>query len=587
MVNQSYLKSIRRSPIYKYGFEIPRSVKHAHELDAKNGNTRWGDAIRTEISQIVEYETFDDRGKGTKVPNAYKLIRCHFVFDVKHDGRHKARYVAGGHLTDPPLESVYSGVVSLRSLRLVIFLSELNSLQLYAADVGNAYLEAKTREHVCIIGGPEFHDVGLEGHLLIIVRALYGLKTSGARWHDRFADTLRNEGFTPCKADSDVWMRKTTGIIESHHLYEYICVYVDDLAMAMQDPAAFCEILKNKYNYKLKGDGPLKYHLGCDFDREPDGTFCYGPFKYVGKMLETYERVFGEKPTGYSSPLEKGDHPELDLSPELDDNGRALYMSLVGQCQWLISLGRFDISCALMTLSRFRAAPREGHMKRIKRVFGYLKQYPKGALRVRVGVPDYTALPKPTYDWTSVYGDTSDELPYDMPEPLGKAVLTTSYVDANLYHDYLTGRSVTGVLHLVNQTPVDWYCKRQATVETATYGSEFNAARTATEQIMDLRYTLRMLGVPIVHSYMFGDNKSVVLNSTVPHSQLNKRHNALAYHRVREAIAAGILQFFHIDGKKNPADIISKHCGHLDAWPHIKPLLFWRGETTVIPDKGE
>jgi hypothetical protein len=174
-----------------------------------------------------------------------------------------------------------------------------------------------------------------------------------------------------------------------------------------------------------------------------------------------------------------------------------------------------------------------------------------------------------------------------MPEPLGKAVLTTSYVDANLYHDFLMGRSVTGVLHLVNQTPVDWYCKRQATVETATYGSEFNAARTATEQIMDLCYTLRMLGVPVVHSYMFGGNKSVVLHSTVPHSQLNKRHNALAYHRVREAIAADILRFFHIAGKKNPADILSKHCGHLEAWPHIKPLLFWHGETTIIPDKGE
>jgi hypothetical protein len=120
-------------------------------------------------------------------------------------------------------------------------------------------------------------------------------------------------------------MRKTTGIMNTTSLYEYICVYVDDLAMAMQDPAAFCEILKTKYNFKLKGDGPLKYHVG--------------PFRYVGKMLETYERVFGEKPAGYSSPLEKGDHPELDLSPELDDNGRALYMSLVGQCQWLISLG--------------------------------------------------------------------------------------------------------------------------------------------------------------------------------------------------------------------------------------------------------
>jgi hypothetical protein len=180
-----------------------------------------------------------------------------------------------------------------------------------------------------------------------------------------------------------------------------------------------------------------------------------------------------------------------------------------------------------------------------------------------------------------------EELPFDMPPPLGKPVITTTYVDANLYHDYLTGRSVTGALHLVNQTPIDWYCKRQATVETATYGSEFNAARTATEQVMDMRYTLRMLGVPVIDSYMFGDNKSVHTNSTVPHSQLNKRHNALAYHRVREAIAAGVLKFFHIDGKKNPADVLSKHCGHTEAWPHLKYLLFWRGDTSETPDKGE
>jgi hypothetical protein len=104
---------------------------------------------------------------------------------------------------------------------------------------------------------------------------------------------------------------------------------------------------------------------------------------------------------------------------------------------------------------------------------------------------------------------------------------------------------------------------------------------------MDLQYTLRMLGVPVIDSLMFGDNKSVLTNSTVPHSQLNKRHNALAYHRVREAIASGIMRFFHIDGKKNPSDILSKHCGHPEAWPHVKALLFWRGETSEIPDKGE
>ena len=104
---------------------------------------------------------------------------------------------------------------------------------------------------------------------------------------------------------------------------------------------------------------------------------------------------------------------------------------------------------------------------------------------------------------------------------------------------------------------------------------------------MDMRYTFCMIGVPVSDSYKFGDNQSVLTNSSVPHSQLNKRHNALAYHKVREAIVAAVMKFFKIDGKKNPSDILSKHCGHPEAWSHIKTFLFWRGETSVIPDKGE
>ena len=162
MVNQARLKSIRRSTVYKYGFEVARTHAHAMQLDAASGNTKWKDAINTELAQIIEYGTFDDKGKGAKVPTDYKLIRCHSVFDVKHDGWLKARYAAGGHLTDPPPDSVYSGLVSLCSLRLMIFLAELNGLHLYTVDVDNAYLGAKTREKVCVYGGPEFWDLGLE-----------------------------------------------------------------------------------------------------------------------------------------------------------------------------------------------------------------------------------------------------------------------------------------------------------------------------------------------------------------------------------------------------------------------------------------
>ena len=133
----------------------------------------------------------------------------------------------------------------------------------------------------------------------------------------------------------------------------------------------------------------------------------------------------------------------------------------------------------------------------------------------------------------SVYGDIHEELPAGMPEPKGKSVRLTTYVDANLMHCLLTGRSMTGILHLLNQTPLIWFAKRQPTVETATYGSEFVAARQAVEQVMDLRYSLRMMGVPLDGpAWMFGDNASVITSSNIPHSSLNKRHNALSYHRV-------------------------------------------------------
>ena len=215
---------------------------------------------------------------------------------------------------------------------------------------------------------------------------------------------------------------------------------------------------------------------------------------------------------------------------------------MIGQLQWAVTLGRYDILEQVMSMSRFRLAPKNGHLERMKWLYGYLANQ-TFAIRYRAEEPDYCHLTKQEYEWTrTVYGNVKEEIPKDIPKPLGKRVITTTFLDANLLHDVVTGNSVTAVLQLVNTTPTDWFWKRQATVETATHGSEFVAAKTATEQIMDLRNTLRYLGVPIINmAYMFGDNKSVVTSSTTPQSILNKRHNMLSYHGVREAIAAKIL----------------------------------------------
>ena len=304
-------------------------------------------------------------------------------------------------------------------------------------------------------------------------------------------------------------------------------------------------------------------------------------------MVASYEQMFGEKPNlNIHAPIKKGDHPELDDSELLDPDRTQKYQSLIGSLQWAISLGRLDIQTAIMTLSGFRSAPRRGHLMRLRHVCGYLTKMKHAAIRFRTHEPDYSDLPENHYSWKSIYGNVAEIIPDDAPPPLGKRVTLTHYVDANLFHDALTGCSVTGILHFVNATPIDWYSKKQATVQTATYGSEFVAARTCVEQIIDLRTTLHYLRVPINEkSYMFGDNESVVNSSTTPTAKLHKRHTALAFHRVREAIASKFLEYHFIPGADNPADILSKFWAYANVWLVLQALLFWQGDTANIKKK--
>ena len=310
--------------------------------------------------------------------------------------------------------------------------------------------------------------------------------------------------------------------------------------------------------------------------------------------MEEFKRMFGEYPSRrVSSPLEKGDHPELDTSDLLDEDGIRMYQSLIGTLQWTISLGRFDVATAVMSMSSFRVAPRKGHLERLKRVCGYLYKFKDGCIRVRTGIPDYSDLPAKEYDWErTVYGKSREVLPDDAPAAKGKRVVITVYKDANLNHDLTTGKAVSGILTFINQTPIDWYTKKQATVETATYGSEFASAKTAVQQIAALRTTLRYLGVPVGGpTFLFGDNESVVKSGSIPHSLLHKRHHALAYHKVREAIASKMVAFYHLPGVINPADILSKHWGHSCLYHQLlKPILFYYGDTldllehTIVAD---
>ena len=203
--------------------------------------------------------------------------------------------------------------------------------------------------------------------------------------------------------------------------------------------------------------------------------------------------------------------------------------------------------------------PRQAHMHAMRRVFGYLKQNYKFSIDYDVDEPDFSKYKIEEYDWFPLYGNVKEEEPYGMPVAKGKSVVTSGFFDSSHASCLMTRRSTTCVLLFVNGTIIRWYSKRQNCVETSTYGSEIVAGRIAVDLAVELRYNLRMLGAPVKGTtVLFGDNKSMVTNTSLPHSVLKKRHSANNYHRVREAVAAGIASIVHCDTKFNLADMGTK-----------------------------
>ena len=366
--------------------------------------------------------------------------------------------------------------------------------------------------------------------------------------------------------------------------YEYVTVYMDDLAIASKDPSTIIDVLTNTHGFKLKGTGPIKCHLRMVFHCDEHGTLRISSWRYIDKMVDTYQQLFGCKLSTKTLSAQKGDHPEIDDSEFLNEEDTQKYQSMVSMMQWAISSGWLDISTAVMTLSNFWAQPWQGHLNHVKHIYSYLYKMKDANIVIHVQEPDYSGIQDEVYNWANtVYSNVTELIPKDAPQPLGNYVTLSHYIDANLYHNMLTGQSITGILHFLNKMPIDWFTKKQATVEMATYGSKFVAACTCIDQVADLQLTLWYLGVPVHEmSYMFGDNKTVVNSSSKPHAKLHKHHNALSFHCVHEAVASKYVNFSFLDGRYNPADILSKHWGYQQIWTILKLILFFHSDTAEL-----
>ena len=551
----------------KMGITVPRSIEQAYKLDEENNNTLWQDAIAKEMKHVLP--AFSDPSISIddvkEKLRGYQRIRCHLIFDVKMDFTRKARFVAGGHVTDPPDCITYSSVVSRETVRIAFLLAALNDLDVCAADIGNAYLNADCAEKIYTVAGKEFGGQ-LQGKVLIVSKALYGLKSSGAAWRKHLSASIKNMGFTSSRGDPDLYFRAACKP-DGTEYYEYLLVYVDDILCISHATDPIMKAFANIYRLKADSIGPPERYLGADIGKQvaESGVEAWAMScdSYIRNSLKVVQGYMDSADVHFkraSCPFHHANyHPELDASPLLEPEMISRYQQMIGILRWGCELGRLDILHEVSLMSAFNAAPRQGHLDAVYHIFAYLDKSGPRCLFFDPTPPIYDCEFNEEGDWQEFYDIEEEPTPSDMPAPRGKSVSITCWVDASHASNLVTMRSHTGIFIKLNGAPIAWYSKRQNTVETSTFGSEFVALRIVTEMCQAMRYKLRMFGVAIDGpASVMCDNKSVFTNATIPTSQLGKKHNAICYHKVRENVAAGVIRVGWVKSTSNLADVFTK-----------------------------
>jgi hypothetical protein len=436
------IKTRIRRTTHKYGIEVPTGIAHAMQLDRDNGNSFWRDALALEMTNVgVAFEVLE---RSQSVPPGWKKVTGHLVWDLKMDFTRKARWVLDGHKTPNPIGSTYAGVVSRESVRIAFTYAALNGVDICAADIRNAYLQAPSSCKDYIVCGPEF---GLEnvGKFALIYRALYGGKSAGRDFRNHLRSCMRHLDFTSCPADPDVWMRPAKHS-DGTEYYEYILLYTDDaLVVGEHAETILRKELGRYFELKESSIGPPKIYLGGNVRKVQlnNGVECwaFGSSQYVKSAVNNVEAYLAKQttekwklPNKAETPMQTSYRPELDVTPELEPNDASYYQSLIGILRWTVELGRVDICLECSMMSSHLALPREGHMHQVFHIFAYLKKYHNTELVFDPSDPCIDESDFELQDWTSSeFGHIQgkEELPPNMPQPRGIGFTMRAKVDAD------------------------------------------------------------------------------------------------------------------------------------------------------------
>jgi hypothetical protein len=527
--------------------DIPKTVKQAM---ASPFAKEWAEATVEEWLSLVGNNTWTLVEKKPFM----KVIPCKWVYTVKTDGngkldRFKARLVAGGHRQVEGLDynETYAPVTKHATVRTLLSVAANRSWDVQQLDIKTAFLHGTVDTDVFMMQPPGFVD-GVQ-NVVRVDKSIYGLKQAPRIWYELLNKTLENLGFVPMSADSSFWVK------EDGYNTVYLTSVVDDMLVTSDDPALTKSVLKQILKaFPGTSGGRAHYYNGLKITwLDDEHAVILSQPKHIRAMIDKF-CLIADLVTERMVPVECGTRlckmgvVGQDESPLLD-TAIYKYRELIGGLSYVACGSRPDICFIVNQLARYANAPRVAHWKLAIHVLQYLKH---------------------TINWGISLGQGSsfgDILVHCEPErdPKVKGVKrktpepdVIAYADANHGTSIDDKRSVSGVLLQVFGGPVIWSSKVQAVTALSTCESEFRAMSTAAREALWLTKIVNLFKVPHVPFCIRGDNKGAIATVTNYMHTKNTKHIEIHLDFMRDYYRKGVINFVHIDGKTNPADMFTK-----------------------------
>ena len=460
-----------------YDEEEPQSLKEA--INSKDAD-KWKIAMADEMRSLQKNQTWELVPR----PKNQKVVACKWIYKRKEgilgveEARYKARLVAKGFTQREGVDyhEVFSPVVKHTSIRVLLALTAVFDMELEQMDVKTAFLHGELEETIYMAQPEGFKKAGMENHVCLLEKSLYGLKQSPRQWYKRFDLFMLRNGFSRSSFDGCVYFR-----MFKEQKYMYLLLYVDDMLLACQDEEEINRVKKMlRTEFEMKDLGPARKILGIEIFRDrTKGSLFLSQKGYLEKVLERF-RMQDSKPVitpmAQHFKLSVKDAPSTEQ--EVNYMERVPYSSVVGSLMYLMVCTRPDLAHAVSLVSRYLSNAGKNHWVAAKWILRYLRGTTKEGL---------------------LYGTVQDD-----------QTCVVGFVDSDYAGDLDNRRSLTGYVFQVFGCTVSWKASLQHVVALSTTEAEYIAITEAVKEAMWLMGLIRELGVQQKSVTVYCDSQSAI-----------------------------------------------------------------------------